>query len=95
MVGTNLMRGWTGTVESAALVAIVILAIGLMVRAVKPSEVARHLGSILFITILLLVPAIMVNTWSAMSYWQQLGIVLLVIMIGLLLRALRQTRKRR
>jgi uncharacterized membrane protein YoaK (UPF0700 family) len=96
MAETNLMHGWVGIVESAALVAIVILAMGIMVRAVKPSDVTRHLGSILCIVILLLVlPAIMVNAWSTMSYWQHLGIIVLGIMIGLSLRSLRQTRKKR
>ena len=96
MIETNLIRGWAGIVESVALVAIAILAIGLIVRAVKPSDVARHLGSILCIVILLLMlPAIMMNIWSTMSYWQHLGIVILGTMIGLSLRALRQARNKR
>jgi uncharacterized protein (DUF983 family) len=63
---------------------------------VKPSDVARHLGSILGIVILLIMlPAIMMNIWSSMSFWQHLGIVILGIMIGLSLRALRQARGKR
>jgi len=90
MLETNFMRGWAGIVGSVALVAIAILATGLIVSAVKASDVARHLGTILCIVILLLMlPAIMAAAWSSMSYWQHFGIVILGIMIGLLLRALR------
>jgi len=93
MIGTNLLRGWDGFVESAALVAIVILAIGVMVRVVKPSDAARHLGAILCIVILLIVlPAIMLSAWYSMSYWQQFGVVLLGVVIGVSIWALRQAR---
>jgi hypothetical protein len=96
LIETNLMRGWAGIVESVALVAIAILAIGVIVSAVKPSEAARHLGTILFVVILLLMlPAIMATAWSSMSFWQHLGIVILGITIGLSLRALRQARNKR
>jgi len=94
MIGTNLMRGWAGIVESVALLSIVILAIGLMISAVKPSEAARHLGTILlFLILLIMLPAIMVEAWSSMSFWQHLRIVILGIMVGMLLRAVRQARK--
>jgi hypothetical protein len=96
MIETNLMRGWAGMVESVALFSIAILAIGLIVSAVKPSNFAKHLETIVCIAVLLLMlPAIMVAAWSAMSYWQHLGTVILGIMIGLSLRALRQGRNKR
>lgn len=96
MIETNFMRGWAGIVESVALCAITILAIGVIVSAVKPSDVARHLAVILCIVVLLLVlPAIMVAAWSSMSFWQHLGILILGIMIGLSLRVLRQMRNKR
>jgi hypothetical protein len=96
MIETNLMRGWAGIVESVALFALTILAIGLIVSAVKLSDVLKHLGTILGVAILLLMlPAIMVSAWSSMSYWQHLGIVILGIMVGLSLRALQQMRKKR
>ena len=95
MVETNLMRGWDGIVESVALLAVVILALGVLVRVVKPSDAARHLGAILCVVILLLMlPAILVTTWHSMASWQQFGIVALGIMIVLSLWALRQPRKK-
>jgi hypothetical protein len=96
MIETNLMRGWAGIAESVGLIAIITLAIGVIVSAVKPSDAVKHLGAILCMTILFLVlPAIMASTWSSMSYWQQFGIVILGIMISLSLRALRPSRKKR
>jgi len=96
IIQTNFMRGWAGIVESVALFAITILALGVTVRAVKRSEVLKHLGAILCMAILLLMlPAIMASAWSSMSYWQHLGIFILGIMIGLSLRAIRQTGKKR
>lgn len=95
-IETNLMRGWAEIVELLALFAITILALGVIVSAVKLSDVVKHLGTILCIVILLLMlPAIMVSIWSSMSYWQELGIVILGIMIGLSLRAMRQVRNKR
>lgn len=95
-IESNLMRGWAGIVESVALFAITILAIGVMVSAVKLSDLGKHLGTILcFVILLLMLPAIIVSVWSSMSLWQQLGIVILGLMIGLSLRAFRQTGNRR
>jgi hypothetical protein len=96
MIETNFMRAWAGIVESVAIIAIAILAIGLMVNAVKPSDAARHLGAILGIVILLLMlPAIIASAWSVMSFWQHLGLAMLGITIGLSLWALRGTRNKR
>lgn len=96
MIETNLMRGWAGIVESVALVAIVLLAIGLIVSAVKLSDIIKHLGIIIGCAILLpILPAIMATAWSSMSYWQHLGIFILGTMIGLSIRALRRARKKR
>lgn len=95
-IETNILREWDRIVESAALFAIIILAIGIIVRAVKVSDVVKHLGTILCILILLfLLPAIMVSAWLSMSHWQQLGVFALGIMVGLLLWGLRQPRKKR
>jgi hypothetical protein len=45
--------------------------------------------------LLLVLPAIMLAAWSAMSFWQHLGILIVGNMIGLSLRALRQMRNKR
>jgi hypothetical protein len=95
MIRTNVMRGWAEIVESFALFAITVLAIGVIVSAVKLSDVLKHLGAILCVTILLLMlPTIIVSAWSSMTIWQHFGIVILCIMIGLSVRAPRQTRNK-
>lgn len=96
MIEANVMHGWSGFVESIALIAVVVLGIGVMVSAMKPSDLFRHFGTILFLAFLLLMlPSIMVSAWSSMSFWQQLGVVILGVMIGLALRALRLKPKKR
>jgi hypothetical protein len=93
MIETNLMRGWVGIVESIALFAITVLAVGLILGAVKISDVMKHLGAILGVLILLLMlPAIIASVWSSMFDWEHLGIV--IILIGLSIAALRKERKR-
>lgn len=90
-VETNLMHGWTEIVKLTVLIAMAIFAIGLILSAVTLSDVLKHLGKIISIVILLLVlPAIMVNLWSTVSYWQHLGTLILGSMAGLSLRALLQ-----
>jgi len=94
MFVTSLMQAWAGVVESVALIALIIIAIGIMVRVKKPPDAARHVGTVLCVVILLLIlPAIIVNAWSSMTVWQHLGVVILGIVMGLSLWAIRQTRK--
>jgi hypothetical protein len=65
MIETDLMRRWAGIVESVALFALTILAIGLIVSAVKLPDVMEYLGTILGVVILLLMlPPIMVSSWE-------------------------------
>ena len=59
VIETRLFSLWDGLVGSAALIAIVIFALCVMVGAVKPGDVPRHLGVIVGIVILLIMlPAI-------------------------------------
>jgi hypothetical protein len=65
MIETDIMRRWAGIVESVALFALTILAIGLIVSAVKLPDVMEYLGTILGVVILLLMlPPIMVSSWE-------------------------------
>jgi hypothetical protein len=95
MMETNLMRGWAGIVESVALFALTILAIRLILGAVKSSDVLKNLGAIILTMILLLIlPGIMVSAFFSMSYWQIFGLLFLGIMTGLALRRLWEIGKR-
>jgi hypothetical protein len=65
MIETDLMRRWAWIVESVVLFALTILAIGLIVSAVKLPDVMEYLGTILGVVILLLMlPPIMVSSWE-------------------------------
>lgn len=86
MIGETLMRGWAGIVESAALLAIVVLALGVMVRAVKLGDAMKYLGAIVGVVILLvMLPQIIVSLWLSMSLWQHLGIAVVIVLAFLLL----------
>jgi hypothetical protein len=72
----KLLSAWDGLVGSVAFIAIIVLALCVMVSVVKPGDVPRHLGVIVGILILLIMlPAIIVGLWNAMSFGQHLGIV--------------------
>ena len=99
MIEARLLSVWDSLAGLAALIAIVVLAVCVMVGAVKPSDTARHLCVIVGIVILLIMlPAIIVSLWSSMSFGQHLGIVTLGIamasLFGLLNWRSRNTRRR-
>jgi hypothetical protein len=86
----RLLSLWGGFLRSAALIAITLLALCIMVSAVKLEDVPRHLGVIVGIVILLIMlPAIIVGLWNAMSFGQHLGMISLGIAIAVLLAASR------
>jgi heme A synthase len=97
VIETRLFSLWDGLVGSAALIAIIILALCVMVRAVKPGEAPRHLGVIIGIVILLIVlPAIIVSLWNSMTLGQHLGIAAILVAIIFLISAThRKSRKAR
>lgn len=90
MIETRLLAGWEGIVVSVALVAIVVLALCVMLGAVKVGDVPRYLSAIAGFAILLtMLPAIIVSLWNSMTFGQHLGIIALGIAIVFLLGASR------
>ena len=88
---TRLLSAWDGLVGSAALIAIIVLALYVMVRAVKLGDVPRHLGVIAGIVILLItLPAIIISLWNSMTLGQHLGIASIFIAIIFLISATRR-----
>lgn len=88
MMEVRLLSLWDGLVESVALIAIVILALCVMVRAVKRVDAPRHLGVIAGIFILLLMlPPIIIGLWSAMSFGQHIGLMIFGAAIAILFGA--------
>jgi uncharacterized membrane protein YoaK (UPF0700 family) len=91
VIETRLFSLWDGLVGSVALIAIIVLALCVMVGAVKREDVLRHLGVIVGIVILLIMlPAIIVSLWNSMTLGQHVGIVMVGIVIVVLYGAFRQ-----
>ena len=76
MNGLSFMQGWTMSVGSLAMIALILTAFGLMLGIVKPADALRRIAAILGVIMLLLVlPAVLVTIWSSMLLWQQLALV--------------------
>jgi hypothetical protein len=84
MNGSNFMHGWVALEGSLAILALILIALGLILGIVKPVDLPRHLGVIVSIVILLIMlPAIIVGLWNAMSFGQHLGIIVICAAIML------------
>ena len=55
MIETRLLSAWDGPVGSVALIALIVLSFCVMVRAVKPGDMPRHLDVNAGIVILLII----------------------------------------
>ncbi len=85
MNGTGFVFGWIKIIESVALVAIVLLALGVMVRLIELRYVLRHLGAIFALAIFfILLPVIISALWASMTVCQHAGTLLLAAIIALL-----------
>lgn len=90
------MQGWLTLVGSFAIIALVLTAFGIMLGIVKPSDAVNRVGAILGIVIVLMMaPGILAVVWSAMSLWQQIGLVAVGVIVLQLVRPRRQPRKSR
>jgi Zn-dependent protease with chaperone function len=95
MNGSNFMHGWVALAGSLAMIALILTAFGLMLGIVKPADALRRVAAILGVVMLLMVlPAILVSTWSGMSLWQRLALAAIVLGVCLLKRPRRESRKR-
>jgi len=76
---------WNALVEAGAVIAIVVIAIGLMVRVIDGYRALARLGAVFGTLVLLLIlPPILVSLWHSLSVWQQLGIISLSGILGLI-----------
>ncbi len=77
-----------------ATIALILTTFGLMLGIAKPAYTLRHVGAILSVVMLLTVlPAVLVNLWSAMSLRQQIRLVAVGIAVWQLRRPRRESRK--
>jgi hypothetical protein len=97
VIESSLLCLWDELVGSAALVAIIILTFGAMIRAVKLENILQRLVAILGIAILLMMlPTTIVSLWRSMSLTEHLGLAIVVILtIWLMGAAKRKPRRER
>lgn len=88
---------WNFMVSAAAVIAIVVIAIGLMVGMTDAHRAFARLGAVFAILVLLLVlPPILVGLWRTLSIGQQFGIIMLwgLLVVVFFLRRTRLRSKR-
>jgi hypothetical protein len=91
VIETRLLCLWDGLVGSAALIAIIVLALCVMVTAVRLKDLPWHLSVIVGIVILLIMlPAIIISLWNSMTLGQHLGVATIFIAIIFLIGATRR-----
>jgi drug/metabolite transporter superfamily protein YnfA len=96
MYGTSVIHGWSEIVESLAVMAIIMTALGTMLGLLKPADALKYYGAIAGIAIVLvLLVSVLVGLWSSMSLWQKAIIALIGIAVLWLRRERRQPRKRK
>lgn len=87
------IAGWLAILQLFAIVGIVVVAFGLMVGMMKPSDALKHIGAILgMIIILMLLPGILIGTWSRLLLWQKLDLTAIVAALWFLRRSQRRPR---
>lgn len=75
---TDILSWWNAILE-AAVIAIVVIAIGLMIGVIDARRAVGRIGAVLGAVVLLLVlPSILLGLWRSLSLWQQLGIITLL-----------------
>jgi predicted tellurium resistance membrane protein TerC len=68
---TTIGHAWVTLIQSFATVALILTAFGLMLGLVKPADALKYVGAILgIVTVLMLIPNVLMNLWSAIPLWQ-------------------------
>jgi hypothetical protein len=94
MNGSSFMQGWLTLTGTLAIIALILTAFGIMLGIVKPADVPKRIGAILGIVVaLMLAPGILAGVWSAMSLWQQIGLVAVGVVVWQLRRPRRRQRR--
>ena len=89
MVAT-LWRLWVTTVGFLAVLAIVCVGFGAMLRLMKIGSALKYVGVVVgFVIVFLMLPGILVSAWSSLPLWQKIGVIVFVVIALLLLGRLR------
>jgi Na+/H+ antiporter NhaD/arsenite permease-like protein len=77
---TAIGHAWVSLVQSFAIIALVLTALGFMLGTVKPADALKNIGAILgMLILLLLIPCVLVSLCSAISLWQWIGLAVIGI----------------
>jgi len=96
MIALSLIHGWMNLLGSLAIVATVLAALGLMLGIVKPADAIQLIATIVCIVVALtLLSGILASAWSAMSWWQQVALAAIEIILLAFLCPRRRTRMRK
>jgi hypothetical protein len=75
-------HAWVTLVESLATIALILTALGLMLGIVKPADAIKQVAAIAgALIVLMLIPQVLVNLWSAIFWWQWIGLAAIGICI--------------
>lgn len=96
MILLHLLTVWNKLLGAVGIVAIVVIAFKLMVGNVTPGDAIRSCLLLCCVLVLLsILPAILVDTWSCLSLWQQFGIFVIAGLVVMLARkGARSTQKK-
>ena len=80
---TDILSWWNAILEAAAVIAVVVIAIGLLIGMIDARRAVGRIGAVLGALVLLLaLPPILLGIWHSMSCGQQLGISILAVLVG-------------
>lgn len=72
MHGSAVVSWADSIIGSAALVALIFIALGTIVGMVKPADACKYIGvTVGFVIVLVLLVSVLVGLWSTMSLWQR------------------------
>lgn len=77
-MAATVMAGWLSMLQLLAIIGIFVVAFGLMVGMLKPSDAWKHMGLIQGMVLsLILLPRILLCAWLRLLMWQKFGLVVL------------------
>ena len=95
MIIRSLLTGIAQIIGVLAVLAIIVTAFGLMLGILMPADAFKRIGLIVGTVIaLLIVPQVVVCTWSAIPVWQQIALVAIGLVILLAFATRREKRSR-
>jgi len=94
MIEYNFMHCFELLLGLLGMIAMVLMAFGIMLGMVKPADSVKHGGTILGIIIVLIAaPCMLLSAWSAIPVWQQIAMLAIGLCIWQWRRPRRQSRK--